>query len=72
MHQSLRAFLALIANGVPVAEASAQTGISLEVVQAVARRGLEQQRQTVPRPGGAPEDADAAPLDPAEAVGGDE
>lgn len=69
MHQSLRAFLALVANGVPVAEASAQTGISLEVVQAVAMRGLEQQRQSIPRPGIVPEDAEAAPLDP---VGGDE
>lgn len=72
MHQSLRAFLALVANGVPVAEASAQTGISLEVVQAVAMRGLEQQRQSVPRPVVVPDDAEAAPLDPAEAAGGDE
>ncbi|MBE9108150.1 hypothetical protein IQ273_01770 [Nodosilinea sp. LEGE 07298] len=72
MHQSLRAFLALITNGVPVAEASAQTGVSLEVVQAVVMRGLEQQRQSILRPGGAPEDADAAPFDPAEAAGGDE
>lgn len=70
MHQSLRAFLALVANDVPVAEASAQTGVSLEVVQAVAMRGLEQQRQSIPRPGIAPEDAEAAPLDPAEATGG--
>ncbi len=72
MHQSLRAFLALVTNGVPVAEASTQTGVSLEVVQVVAMRGLEQQRQAIPRPGIAPEDVEAAPLDPAEAVGGDE
>lgn len=64
MHQSLRAFLVLVTNGLPVAEASAQTGVSLEVVQVVARRGLEQQRQFIPRPGIAPEDAEAAPLDP--------
>ncbi|MGF1516642.1 MAG: hypothetical protein ACFCVB_02395 [Nodosilinea sp.] len=66
MHQSLRAFLALVTDDVPVAEASAQTGVSLEVVQAVARRGLEQQRQATPRPGLAPEDAEVAPLDPAD------
>ncbi len=66
MHQSLRAFLALVTNNVPVAEASAQTGVSLEVVQAVATRGLERQRQSILRPGTAPEDAEAAPLDPAE------
>lgn len=66
MHQSLRAFLALVASDVPVAEASAQTGVSLEVVQAVVTRGLEQQRQSIPRPGTAPEDAEGAPLAPAD------